>query len=1186
MKTKLKSNLMRLISAVESKSGSARKSLMLSFVALVLIVAIMVVSTSAWVETISMINISTDKAGKIGSAISTVANIDADSKDTINLSKYFDPSGDVHLASASSSDGKNIFFPEISNDSSKTFRKGTINDINVNYISFSVKVNVSKSTRFFFNGKPTIKVGGTTISDSSVRVAVSKNSSAAQIYAPAASTDNAVVSVEGKTAATDVWAYDKSVGTTDDKEPVFIINQDEGSAIITFTLWLEDPNVTASFAGKDVSISDFELITAEQQYTLTFVDRTTGYNDQNSSTSNGLYWVKNSSAHLWVYDATSKTCLEMTQSSSDTSIWTTKITETFVTNKNGNLYFLRTSSSTAPTPTSGYTDKWTTKLADDTSGRMKYTAYSNVVDNTGDKKGTWGNVVEIQLDTEDTDSLSKPTSASDDYLATHVTFTANSVSYEMNFKTVDSVNVWRAYIPDTEIETADTNNSGNGDITFSFPSGSSTKTYNAVTRNGSLKYVITSSSTGYWDPPSNVAVSCDTSMGTVAVTGGKSTTSVKVTKGTVVTLSATPKSSSYAFIGWFTNASLTSGADSLLKNSTSSNGTYTAQYTATADNITFYAKFEKQYRVQLTAVTGTSSKDSTGGTVQFNTDTATNYVSKYVLESNKTNNGSGYTFTAANKNDDGYDFVGWYSAATGGTLVSGNKAYTVSSINSDLDLYARYKLREFTVTAVATKTGDFTGNNVTFSEPTGANTGTEVSVTVSFGNYATYKAVPADSQGYEFVGWYEDEACTDKQVSTASSYRVKIVDDTTKTLYAKFKLQEFTVTAYAVSGTTSNSSTGGTVTVGSGSTGATSKDTITWGTSVTLTATVKSGYTFAGWYTNSGCTTAVASSVLANSGKYTDATITVSSVKAAATYYASFKKNPVVTAYAVTGGSVDTSLTGGTVKVNSSSASYQSSATVTYNSSVTFTAAVNSGYKFDGWYTAATGGSLIDSSASFSKNITAETYNAYARFTKSELTTTIYFEPRSGFSTYSVYIYSDAGASYSNSWPGDTATYDSNTGYYKISFTTSDSGSFRFIVSNNGSSQYPASNQSGIEGEIGNTYLLTSGNTLKDFDPNEKVTITFDASSTTWVSDASAVMYLYDKTTGKSYKMTNSSNKWTVSVHPNVTNIEFYRCTPAGFGTSNVSSASSAGYWNKWSAGSRGTKTTYKTSSDGVGSWQ
>ena len=68
--------------------------------------------------------------------------------------------------------------------------------------------------------------------------------------------------------------------------------------------------------------------------------------------------------------------------------------------------------------------------------------------------------------------------------------------------------------------------------------------------------------------------------------------------------------------------------------------------------------------------------------------------------------------------------------------------------------------------------------------------------------------------------------------------------------------------------------------------------------------------------------------------------------------------------------------------------------------------------------------------------------------------------------------------------------------------------------------------------------------------------------------------------------MTNNSNKWTASVPVSVTNIKFYRCTPAGFGTTKVDSDSTAGYWNLWSAGSRGTSTTYNTSGDGNGSWQ
>ena len=107
------------------------------------------------------------------------------------------------------------------------------------------------------------------------------------------------------------------------------------------------------------------------------------------------------------------------------------------------------------------------------------------------------------------------------------------------------------------------------------------------------------------------------------------------------------------------------------------------------------------------------------------------------------------------------------------------------------------------------------------------------------------------------------------------------------------------------------------------------------------------------------------------------------------------------------------------------------------------------------------------------------------------------------------------------------------------------------------------------------------------FVEQSSVTITFDASNTTWVSNASACMWVYDTSSGNKYKMTNSSNKWTASVPVSVTNITFYRCTPAGFGTTKVESESTAGYWNIWSAGERNKKTTYKTNADNTtGSWQ
>ena len=160
---------------------------------------------------------------------------------------------------------------------------------------------------------------------------------------------------------------------------------------------------------------------------------------------------------------------------------------------------------------------------------------------------------------------------------------------------------------------------------------------------------------------------------------------------------------------------------------------------------------------------------------------------------------------------------------------------------------------------------------------------------------------------------------------------------------------------------------------------------------------------------------------------------------------------------------------------------------------------------------------------------------------------------------------------------------------YKHTFETTGQVDFYVIVSNNGASQHPGSGK-GLAGVGGGTYLFKAGSPtslVSGFNPSTyKTQITFDASSTTWVGQANAQMYVYDKSTGANYQMTASSNTWTVEVPGSVSQIEFYRCTPAGFGTTKVESSTAKGYWNKWSPSARGAKTTYKTSGDGSGSWQ
>lgn len=123
--------------AIGKKSGKEkRKSLILSIVALVEVLAIAIVSVSAWVETISTIKLDLNN-GTIDNYVFTNANIgygNGYDGNTIDLTKYFRQAGDVHLASATSANGTDVYFPTLTanGEPSATYRKATVNDKNVN----------------------------------------------------------------------------------------------------------------------------------------------------------------------------------------------------------------------------------------------------------------------------------------------------------------------------------------------------------------------------------------------------------------------------------------------------------------------------------------------------------------------------------------------------------------------------------------------------------------------------------------------------------------------------------------------------------------------------------------------------------------------------------------------------------------------------------------------------------------------------------------------------------------------------------------------------------------------------------------------------------------------------------------------------------------------------------------------
>lgn len=193
--------------------------------------------------------------------------------------------------------------------------------------------------------------------------------------------------------------------------------------------------------------------------------------------------------------------------------------------------------------------------------------------------------------------------------------------------------------------------------------------------------------------------------------------------------------------------------------------------------------------------------------------------------------------------------------------------------------------------------------------------------------------------------------------------------------------------------------------------------------------------------------------------------------------------------------------TGGTIKYGSSTYSTKAS-NLSFVEGEGFTATANKkdGYEFLGWYSDAACNTQVTSSTTLSRNPDTSGKTYYALFQKLGIqTTTIYVEPRSGFSSYNVYAYNDDSGStiyYSGEWPGAAGALDSATGYYKYTFDTSDTGHFYTIISNAGNNQYPGQNVQGLRGDIGGTYLFTADNQLIPFDPATMFTFKVQPSST------------------------------------------------------------------------------------------
>lgn len=849
------------------KNKKTRKGFILTMVALVEVLAISVVSVSAWVETISTITIKAEGA-KIDNYVYTNADIGSGngySGKTIDLTKYFRAAGGVHLASASSADGENIFFPikksDVSDFGANSYRCADVNDKNVNYIDFSFNVKVDKTfnanhAEFYLDQVPKITIGGADVSGNLVRMAITDTDTQNTVVCGSeASNKNVVSKAEGNQTPETVRAFSDFV-VNPESEPTELFRVDKGSSkTINIKVWLQDDKATTEYAGKTVSISGVNIVTQNKKGNkVYFVDRTVNEDIKN--------WTKG-----------------VTFQQGDKTPVTMKF------NENSHTYsceYTPAAGDTIVKFTSGSVT-WSTDMKSLNSGdSMYYTAYGNH-NNSNAGYGTWGEVIEISVSSK-TDVLPDTGNVSSVYMVPD----KNDSYSKVRMPFTNDRNKWVGYIAK---EKAD-------DMTFSFTNNNKKYEIPAPNRGNSTHFVVTSATTGYWDPPATITVTAgknDAGDPKVSYDSLKSTT-ISVTPGTKVKLEANPKTG-FVLKNWVISGTSTVadgiGSDGSFTPTASGNYNFTAVY---VESLTFEAYVRTYDGASL-------SENTNGGSVEIKCGNQNSTVDSNDGTHITLNAVKGSTVTYYAKAKDGYVFDGWYTDADCNSKPENSSdKYELPNVEASKKLYAKFKVDTYTVKAYAQHgnnppSGD--AGNVSFDNN---NYASEVTTTVKRNGEVIFYAKP--ESGYAFIGWYKSETAPEPTIAVKDCFldngvyskkmTIQYSDVKTYALYARFKAL-CTVEAKAMYNN-ENVDEAGTVKVADRAAGKSSSKPVMEGDNVTVEAIAKKGYKFAGWYTDMACNKPY-------STENNDVSlITLNNVSKGITLYAKFELETGVTFYLNDGG--------------------------------------------------------------------------------------------------------------------------------------------------------------------------------------------------------------------------------------------------------------------------------------------
>lgn len=712
------------------------KTIILSVVALIQIMLLITGTTFSWVETISSLALT--GGGKIDNPVMTVANIGSgsDYEKALDLDAYFKKAGNVHLSTCSSADGQNFYFPIVGDNNN--YRQSTVNDRNVNYIGYNLKVvnkEKNKSKDFKFGNIPSIKIGDKVVTDNRVRIAITVDG-ATKIFSKNAATENVVAATDGTLSETTVNAFDKYTNS-DEKVtlPVFSIPANS-SKEVKISLWLQESKGSNNGNNGDVEVKDFGDV-AVNDFTLVVSKKRVEvkYGTDSDETMGNISIGSNN--------------------------------QQFCYGEEGDTVPLNASAESGYKFMGWYKDIDCTIKVPVTDGEFKIGSDSNITLYALFKKTYTVNVIavtdNVQGGTGGTVKINSGT-ASDKAIKSDVTVGET-------VKLTATPNEGYDFVGWYDAVTAGNQKDGNCTADIEIDSVNP-KNITLYARFEIKKYIVSASAVSEDD--------ADNTKGNKITCGNQQKAQVTVTvkHGDSVTFEAVPADGSgYVFDGWYSDKACSKGKI------ISGEKSYTVD--PVKSHMSIYAKFVlKRYTIDVYAYcyndkTTDLSEQVNYGKIKSDNETPETHITRIVKY------GQPFSFTAVG--NENCKFEGWYNKANNTLINDTSVTYSVDSFKGDSQtsenkksFYAKFKIKTKKITVHSVK------NNTTDTSTVNINR-THTTDIINYGETATISAEPGANS--EFKGWFTDENCTNKVGDNYLELNLSVTvnNDTPTDYYAKFE---------------------------------------------------------------------------------------------------------------------------------------------------------------------------------------------------------------------------------------------------------------------------------------------------------------------------------------------------------------------------------------------------------------